>query len=83
LADATEDEVSAVLEHVSDTNASIDDALQPGADFFKDIKSRTIFGYYTSREGWVEELGRSEHIGMEKWTGCQHPDGTHEPKPLK
>ncbi len=76
-ADASGDEVAAALAMVSDANKSVADALKPGASFFGDLKSRTIFGYYTSREGWVEELGRPEHVGMEKWVGCPHPDGTH------
>ncbi len=76
-ADASGDEVAAALAMVSDANESVADALKPGASFFGDLKSRTIFGYYTSREGWVEELGRPEHVGMEKWVGCPHPDGTH------
>jgi len=77
LADATTEEVTAALEVVSDTNDGLVEALKPGASFFTDLKSRTIFGYYTSREGWVEELGRPEHVGMEKWVGCSHPDETH------
>lgn len=77
LAQATSEEVSAVLSGVSDANQSITEEMRPGATFFIDLKTRTIFGYYTSREGWVEELGRPEHVGMEKWFGCAHPNGEH------
>ncbi len=77
LAEASSEEVAAALTTVSDANETIVDALKPGASFFTDLKSRTIFGYYTSREGWVEELGRPEHVGMEKWVGCPHPEEAH------
>jgi hypothetical protein len=51
--------------------------LKPGASFFTNVKTKTVFGYFTSREGWVEELGRPEHVGMETWMGCSHQEGTH------
>jgi hypothetical protein len=69
-------DLDAVLEPLSDAHEDHDEDLRPGVSFFSDIKSRTIFGYYTSREGWVEELGRPEFVGMEKFLGCPH-SGQH------
>jgi len=77
IEDASSEQLNSLLSAISDSNASIPDELKPGASFFTDLKSRTLFGFYTSREGWVEDLGRPEHVGMEKWVGCSHPDGTH------
>jgi hypothetical protein len=77
LADASPADLERVLNAISDANETIPGDLRPGASFFSNVKTRTIFGFYTSREGWVEELGRPEHVGMEHWTGCPHPDGNH------
>lgn len=77
LVEASPDQLIALLTSISDENPSVKENLRPGAAFFTDVKTRTIFGYYTSREGWVEELGRPEHIGMEKFTGgCEDADET-------
>jgi len=35
------------------------------------------FGYYTSLEGRVQELGLPEAVSMQTWRGCPHPDGEH------
>jgi hypothetical protein len=77
LAEASADQLIALLTPLSDTNATVPSELKTGASFFTELKTRTIFGFYTSREGFVEDLGRPEHIGMEKWIGCPHPEGTH------
>lgn len=82
LAEASPEQLIALLSTISDDNPNINADLKPGASFFTDAKARTIFGYYTSREGWVEELGRPEHIGMEKFVGGCGPventaHGTH------
>lgn len=74
---ASDAEVAQALEPLSDAHADHPDGLRPGANFFSDVKTRTIFAYYTSRDGWVEELGRPEQVGMEQWTGCTHSDGAH------
>lgn len=80
LDEATQEQLIALLTAISDDNPNIKENLKPGASFFTDVKTRTIFGYYTSREGWVEELGRPEHIGMEKFVGGCGPadEGAHE-----
>lgn len=77
LAKAGPEDLVKVLTPISDANESVPDDLKPGASFFTNVKTKTVFGYYTSREGWVEELGRPEHVGMEKWTGCGHGGAGH------
>ena len=72
IADASAAELTELLRSVSDEHERHSAALQPGTAFFGDIKTRTIFGYYTSREGWVEELGRPEAVTMETFHGCPH-----------
>jgi hypothetical protein len=76
LAQASMDDIVRVLTPISDVNESFADDLKTGASFFSNVKTKTLFGYYTSREGWVEELGRPEHVGMEAWVGCTH-EGNH------
>jgi len=68
-----EEEVSRLLQPLSDEHDDHPEEFQQGADFFDDLKEQTIFTYYTSREGWVEELGRPETVGMEQWRGCANP----------
>jgi len=77
LLKASPEDMIKALTPLSDANDTIADDLKPGATFFSTVKSKTIFGYYTSREGWVEELGRPEHVGMEKWFGCAHGGAGH------
>jgi hypothetical protein len=80
LHQASPEQIAALLTPLSDEvtaagpSASARD-LSPGAAFFASIKRRTVFGYYTSREGRVEELGLPEAITMERWRGCQHAAG--------
>lgn len=77
LAEISPEQLITLLSAISDDNPDIKADLKPGASFFTDVKARTIFGYYTSREGWVEELGRPEHVGMEKFVGgCGPVDDT-------
>ena len=42
-----------------------------GQDFFKLIKSLTVFGYYTSKVGIEEEL---KFDGWVEYKGCTHPE---------
>lgn len=71
-------ELVALLESVSDEHASIPDDLEEGAAFFRELKRHTITGYYTSREGRVQELGLPEHTMMTTFEGCTHPAGEHD-----
>jgi len=80
LHQATPEQLTALLTPLSEevtAAAESDDSddLSTGAAFFASLKGHTIFGYYTSREGRVEELGLPEAVTMERWRGCPHDDG--------
>lgn len=42
--------------------------------FFRLIKELTIDGYYSSREGLVEELGWHGNTFLMEFKGCTHPE---------
>ncbi len=77
LEKVSESDLIAVLESVSDTHDSHPAELKQSAAFFKDIKRRTIFGYYTSKEGRVQELGKRAAVSMESYQGCTHGQDAH------
>ncbi|MEE2778731.1 MAG: gluconate 2-dehydrogenase subunit 3 family protein [Acidobacteriota bacterium] len=54
------------------------DPLAAGAAFFADLKGRTLFGFFTSKEGRVEVLGRPGKVERQKWKGCSHSPGHHK-----
>jgi hypothetical protein len=76
LAAVEESKLVELLRSVSDQHATHPKALRRGALFFTDLKRRTIFGYYTSVEGRVQELGLPDTVAMQSWRGCRHPEGT-------
>jgi len=78
LAEIPETDLVGLLRSVSDEHAEHPRSLRPGARFFTDLKRRTIFGYYTSVEGRVEELGLPEVVSMQKWQGCRHQGSAHQ-----
>ena len=43
-------------------------------DFFRTLKDLTIDGYYSSREGLVEELGWHGNTFLTEFKGCTHPE---------
>ena len=47
-----------------------------GHRFFGDLRRRTVFAYYTSREGIHQELGYQGKQVLAEWEGCPHP-GRH------
>ena len=47
--------------------------LQPGRRFFGDIRRRTVFAYYTSKMGILEELDYKGKTPVPEWVGCIHP----------
>jgi hypothetical protein len=50
-------------------------ALEAQADpFFQLIKNLTIDGYYSSKEGLVQELGYHGNTYVEHFVGCTHPE---------
>ncbi len=75
LGDLSPEECTDLLEPLSDLHGKHPEDLKPGAAFFRDLKTRTIFGYYTSLEGRVEELGLPAEVGMESFEGCRHSQG--------
>ncbi|MFP6582492.1 MAG: gluconate 2-dehydrogenase subunit 3 family protein [Candidatus Hydrogenedentota bacterium] len=77
IAKAKPEELIALLETVSDEHESHPEKLEIGVAFFRDLKGRTITGYYTSKEGRVEELGLPEHTMMTTFEGCTHSGDTH------
>ena len=44
-----------------------------GHRFFRDLRRRTVFAYYTSREGIHQELGYQGKQVLAEWEGCPHP----------
>jgi hypothetical protein len=66
-----------LLHSVSDEHEEHPEALRHGAELFSSLKRRTIFGYYTSLEGRVQELGLPEVVSMEGWRGCGHDGSDH------
>jgi hypothetical protein len=68
-----------LLRSISDEHQDLPESLAPGGAFFADLKRRTIFGYYTSVEGRVQELGLPEAVSLQTWRGCEHSDGKHSP----
>ena len=49
----------------------------PAEHFFVDMKKATLFGYYTSRIGLLQELGYKGNEALASFPGCTHPPGTH------
>jgi hypothetical protein len=77
LSTAEPADLVALLHTISDEQKDPPKSLLPGTTFFGDLKRRTIFGYYTSLEGRVQELGLPEAVSIQTWRGCQHADGRH------
>lgn len=62
----------ALLEGIERADAS-EMGMRIGVAFFKDIKDRTIFAYYTSRVGLLEELAYKGNAALPSFPGCDHP----------
>lgn len=78
LQKASSEDVAHALAPLSDEHSSHPEELKPGTSFFRDVKTRTIFGYYTSVEGRVGELGLPEEVTMVGFEGCTHAPETHD-----
>ena len=50
------------------------DPSTPLGRFFKTVKDLTIDGYYSSREGLVQELGYHGNTFLPEFKGCTHPE---------
>lgn len=55
----------------SPTPAPVD---QPGAEFFRALKSMTISGYYSTEIGLRQELGDDGRLFHLEFKGCDHPE---------
>lgn len=62
----------ALLEGVDRAGAS-EMGMRIGVEFFKDIKDRTIFAYYTSRVGILQELAYKGNEALPDFPGCDRP----------
>jgi hypothetical protein len=76
VATLNEADLQSLLKSVSDEQESHPEENEPGAEFFVDLKDRTIFAYYTSKEARVE-LGLPRMNAMGKFKGCPHDDNDH------
>ncbi len=56
----------------SERNTALSD--QVGVRFFKDLKDRTVVGYYSSEAGMFEELQYAGNDFLNEYPGCQHPE---------
>ena len=72
FASSTPAEQTALLERIAGENAA--EADQPGAEFFRAIRSMTISGYYTTEIGLRRELGDDGVLATEQFVGCTHPE---------
>jgi hypothetical protein len=56
----------------SPENRTMEDEI--GRDFFRDMKSRTVFAYYTSEIGLIQELEYKGNSYLAEFPGCDHPE---------
>ena len=77
LAEISVEQATALLEPISDLHDDLPKELARGGSFFRDLKRRTIFAYYTSEVGRTQELGLPDAVTMETWRGCRHGGGDH------
>lgn len=49
----------------------------PAEHFFADMKKVTLFGYYSSKIGLLQELGYKGNQVLDEFPGCQHEPGRH------
>jgi hypothetical protein len=77
FAGITDEQRFEILTSISDDNRRVAGEVRDGWRFFKDIKRRVIDAYYSSREGWVEELGRPETSMHRPYVGCRHSGEDH------
>ena len=79
IAKASPEELIALLGPLSDEHTNHSAELKIGVSFFRDLKAKTILGYYTSKEGRVQELSLPEHTMMTTFMGCAHKGEDHSP----
>ncbi len=67
------DQQVAILTRISNSD-NTPTADEKAHNFFLDIRTRTVFAYYTSRIGLQEELHYQGKHPLPGWTGCLHPE---------
>lgn len=65
----------ALLREISDEHGNHPPELAAGAAFFRDLKRRTLFAFYTSKVGRTEALGLPDRVRVERFRGCQDEPG--------
>lgn len=65
---------AALLDKVS---ANENHPASPAEHFFVEVKKATLFGYYTSEIGLLQELGYKGNEALGSFPGCTHPAGKH------
>ena len=70
---ATRDQQTELLTLVSKPEP-VPPELEPGRRFFRDIRRRTVFAYYTSRTGIHDEIEYKGKTPLPEWVGCTHPE---------
>lgn len=64
IANASPEQLANLLDPISDLHDSHPEALKIGVNFFGNLKRRTVFGFYTSKTGWVDDLGLPEQHSL-------------------
>jgi hypothetical protein len=77
IAKASPEELIALLDPLSDEHNNHPPELKLGVELFRDLKAKTILGYYTSKDGRAQELGLPEHTMMTTFAGCTHQGDDH------
>lgn len=65
---------TAVLREISDEHEEVPPELEAGAAFFRELKAKTLFAYFTSKTGRVEMLGMPAKVERETFRGCPHEE---------
>jgi hypothetical protein len=71
FAQATAEQQTALLTEAATNEFSPSTPLEK---FFREAKSRTIFGYYTSEIGIHQELKYKGNQFLQEFVGCDHPE---------
>jgi len=71
FAQASPEEQTAILREISQNEQNPQTLLER---FFRELKSRTIDGYYTSEIGIHQELVYRGNRWMKDFPGCTHPE---------
>jgi hypothetical protein len=67
----TQDQQVSVLRDISQNERRPQTTLER---FFRELKDRTIFGYYTSKIGIHQELKYQGNVYLREFQGCTHPE---------